>query len=52
MLGKTMAYSCGYWPKAKDLDSAQIAKFDLICKKLNLQAGDKILDIGCGWAGF
>lgn len=52
MLGKTMAYSCGYWKNANNLDEAQIAKFDLICKKLNLQAGDKILDIGCGWGGF
>lgn len=52
MLGKTMAYSCGYWKSAKNLDSAQIAKFDLICKKLNLQKGQRILDIGCGWGGF
>jgi len=52
MLGKTMAYSCGYWKKSKNLDSAQIAKFDLICKKLNLQRGQKILDIGCGWGSF
>jgi len=37
MLGKTMAYSCGYWKKAKDLDSAQFAKYDLICRKLGLK---------------
>jgi len=52
MLGKTMAYSCGYWAKSKSLDSAQNAKFDLICRKLNLKNGQKILDIGCGWGGF
>ncbi|MDP3883255.1 MAG: cyclopropane fatty acyl phospholipid synthase [Candidatus Staskawiczbacteria bacterium] len=59
LLGKTMAYSCGYWRKAKTLDSAQNAKFDLICKKLGLKKGpassagrQKILDIGCGWGGF
>ena len=52
MLGKTMAYSCGYWKDAKSLDKAQEAKFDLICKKLNLKKGQKILDIGCGWGGF
>jgi len=60
MLGKTMAYSCGYWRNApstrlragNDLDSAQNAKFDLICRKLNLKQGQKILDIGCGWGGF
>ena len=52
MLGKTMAYSCGYWRNSKTLDSAQTAKFDLICKKLNLKTGQKILDIGCGWGSF
>ena len=52
MLGKTMAYSCGYWRDAKNLDQAQEAKFDLICRKLNLQKGQKVLDIGCGWGSF
>jgi cyclopropane-fatty-acyl-phospholipid synthase len=52
MLGKTMGYSCGYWKTANNLDQAQEAKFDLICKKLNLQKGQKILDIGCGWGSF
>ncbi|MGA2418226.1 MAG: cyclopropane fatty acyl phospholipid synthase [Candidatus Staskawiczbacteria bacterium] len=52
MLGETMAYSCGYWKTTKNLDQAQEAKFDLICKKLNLQKNQKILDIGCGWGGF
>lgn len=52
MLDKRMVYSCGYWKKAKNLDQAQEAKFDLICKKLNLKPGQKILDIGCGWGGF
>src|SRR3989339_1138133 len=61
MLGKTMAYSCGYWKKAKDLDSAQFAKYDLICRKLGLKKARpstgsgqnlRILDIGCGWGGF
>lgn len=52
MLGPSMAYSCGYWKEAKDLDAAQYAKFDLICKKINLNENDKLLDIGCGWGGF
>ena len=52
MLGKTMAYSCGYWLKAKSLDAAEVAKFDLICRKLDLKPGQKILDIGCGWGSF
>lgn len=52
MLGKSMAYSCGYWKTADNLDMAQYAKYDLICKKLNLQPGESILDIGCGWGTF
>jgi len=52
MLGKTMAYSCGYWKNAENLDNAQEAKLDLICKKLNLKKGDHVLDIGCGWGSF
>ncbi|MFA6348360.1 MAG: cyclopropane fatty acyl phospholipid synthase [Candidatus Paceibacterota bacterium] len=52
MLGESMAYSCGYFKETDNLDSAQFAKFDLICKKLNLKAGQKILDIGCGWGSF
>ena len=52
MLGKTMAYSCGYWKDAKTLDKAQEAKLDLICRKLDLKKGQRILDIGCGWGSF
>ena len=52
MLDKEMAYSCGYWKSAKTLDQAQIAKFDLICRKLELKPGMRLLDIGCGWGGL
>lgn len=52
MLDKRMAYSCGYWKNAKTLDEAQEAKLELICRKLNLQPGMKVLDIGCGWGSF
>ena len=52
MLGRTMAYSCGYWKGTDNLDVAQEAKFDLICRKLGLKSGQKILDIGCGWGSF
>ncbi|HSX38265.1 MAG TPA: cyclopropane fatty acyl phospholipid synthase, partial [Chlamydiales bacterium] len=52
MLGSTMAYTCGYWKEAKTLDEAQIAKFDLIAKKLHLKKGMRVLELGCGWGGF
>ncbi len=52
MLDKRMIYTCGYWREATDLDSAQEAKLDLICRKLKLEQGMRILDIGCGWGGF
>ena len=52
MLGETLAYSCGYWKEANNLNEAQLAKFDLICKKIGLKKGDEILDIGCGWGSF
>ncbi|MBI2053830.1 MAG: cyclopropane fatty acyl phospholipid synthase [Candidatus Staskawiczbacteria bacterium] len=52
MLGKTMAYSCGYWRNAGNLDEAEEAKLDLICQKLNLQKGQSVLDIGSGWGSF
>ncbi|MDR3511796.1 MAG: cyclopropane fatty acyl phospholipid synthase [Caulobacteraceae bacterium] len=44
--------SCGYWRDARNLDDAQEAKLDLICRKLKLEAGQRVLDIGCGWGAF
>ncbi len=52
MLDRRMTYTCGYWNKASDLESAQEAKLDLVCRKIGLEAGMKILDIGCGWGSF
>lgn len=67
MLDKHMTYTCGYWTPstgsldktqdksgqaAKTLEEAQEAKLDLICRKLNLQKGQRILDIGSGWGSF
>ncbi len=52
MLDERMVYSCGYWNDASDLDAAQEAKLDLICHKLHLEPGMRLLDIGCGWGAF
>lgn len=52
MLDKYMMYSCAYWENASSLDEAQERKLDLICRKLKLAPGLKVLDIGCGWGGF
>lgn len=52
MLDKTMAYTCGYWKEAKNLEEAQLAKMDLVCKKVGLKPGMRVLDIGCGWGSF
>lgn len=47
-----MIYSCGYWQHADNLDAAQEAKLDLICRKVGLEPGMRILDIGSGWGGL
>lgn len=45
-------YTCGYFKGTHELNQAQENKLDLICRKLQLREGDKVLDIGCGWGGF
>jgi len=52
MLDSRMVYSCAYWTDAASIDEAQEKKLDLICRKLGLKPGMKILDIGCGWGSF
>ena len=52
MLDKRMTYSCGYWENANSLDEAQEHKLDLICRKMRLQPGMKLLDVGSGWGSL
>lgn len=52
MLDKRMIYSCGYFKHATSLELAQAAKLELICQKLQLKPGLRLLDIGCGWGGL
>lgn len=52
MLDPAMIYSCGYWENAEDLSQAQHDKLDMVCQKLDLQPGERLLDIGCGWGGL
>ena len=52
MLGGRLLYTCAYWHNASTLDEAQDAKLDLVCKKVGLQPGMRVLDLGCGWGGF
>ena len=52
MLDRRMVYSCAYWKECKNLDDAQESKLDLICRKLDLRSGQRVLDIGSGWGSF
>ena len=53
MLDRRLLYTCAYWAGgARTLDEAQDAKLDLVCRKLGLRAGMRVLDLGCGWGGF
>ena len=52
MLDPTMTYSCGYWQDADTLEQAQQAKLRMICEKLELTPGERLLDIGCGWGSL
>lgn len=52
-LDRQLVYSCAYFEKADaTLEEAQIAKLDLICRKLRLRPGERFLDMGCGWGAL
>ncbi|MFB6631366.1 class I SAM-dependent methyltransferase [Streptomyces sp. NPDC056362] len=52
VLGPSMVYSCAYWTEDGSLEDAQRDKLDLVARKLNLRAGDRLLDVGCGWGSM
>lgn len=52
VLGPSMVYSCAYWQDGGTLEDAQRDKLDLVCRKLGLKKGDRLLDVGCGWGSM
>ncbi|MEV8534383.1 cyclopropane-fatty-acyl-phospholipid synthase family protein [Streptomyces sp. NPDC051211] len=52
VLGPSMVYSCAYWRPGGTLEEAQHDKLDLVCRKLGLTEGDRLLDVGCGWGSM
>ncbi|MEU6507306.1 MULTISPECIES: cyclopropane-fatty-acyl-phospholipid synthase family protein [unclassified Streptomyces] len=52
VLGPSMVYSCAYWEDGGSLESAQRDKLELICAKLGLKEGQRLLDVGCGWGSM
>ncbi|MFJ9340061.1 class I SAM-dependent methyltransferase [Streptomyces sp. NPDC101733] len=52
VLGPSMVYSCAYWSPGSTLEEAQHDKLDLVCRKLALRPGDRLLDVGCGWGSM
>ena len=51
-LGPYNQYTCCFFNRAQTLEEAEIEKLEMVCNKLDIQPGDKVLDIGCGWGGF
>ncbi len=51
-LGPWNQYTCCFFDGTRDLEQAEVCKLEMICDKLEIEAGDRVLDIGCGWGGF
>ena len=49
---KYLGYTCGIWDKATNLEQSQVNKFKRLCDYANVQPGDKVMDVGCGWGGL
>ncbi|WP_432849018.1 class I SAM-dependent methyltransferase [Amycolatopsis sp. CA-161197] len=52
VLGPSMVYSCAYWSESSTLETAQRDKLELVCTKLGLHEGQRLLDVGCGWGSM
>lgn len=51
-LGPWNQYTCCFFDRTRELEQAEVRKLEMICSKLELTRGDRVLDIGCGWGGF
>lgn len=51
-LDRRLVYSCGHWQEASSLEEAQLQKLERICRKLQMQPGQRLLDVGCGWGSL